>query len=227
MSYLFDAFNNNAQTAAANSQIAGINQGIAAATPFYQAGLSSLTGNYGAALQPQQQNFAASQQGLGQLGNSLGFNGPSGNAQALAAFQNNPGYQFQLQQGNNAILAQQAAGQGGGLASGNTLIDLSKFNQGLANTSWNQYLSNLQPYMNFAQGAGQGIANTYQGLGTQLNNAWGNLGNMQYGANTSIGNAGANADLGNLTASGNIFGLGSNLLSGWLKGGAPGASSLA
>jgi hypothetical protein len=217
MSYLFDPFNNNAQTQAANAQIAGINAGVGAATPYYNQGISALENAFSSAKNPLQQNFMASKQGLTALGNSLGFGGPAGNAAAVAAFQNNPGYQFQLQQGDNAILAAQAAGQGGGLASGNTLVDLSKFNQGLANTSWNQYISNLQPYINFAQNSGQGLSNVSQNLGTQLNAAYGNLGNMAYGANTSIGNANANADLGNLTGASNVWNLGANLAGGLMK----------
>jgi Chaperone of endosialidase len=50
----------------------------------------------------------------------------------------------------------------------------------------------------------------YSGLGTALNQSYQGLGNATYGADTSIGNANANAALGNLNASANIMNLGMN-----------------
>lgn len=60
------------------------------------------------------------------LGNVLGLNGPAGNQSALAALKSTPGYQFQLQQGNNAINA--AAAAGGTLNSGNQQLALANYN---------------------------------------------------------------------------------------------------
>jgi hypothetical protein len=209
---LFDIFNTNDQTAAANAQIQGVNTGLGQLNQNYDAGRNALTTNYAAGLQPFRANFTNAQKGTNALGNALGLNGAQGNADALAAFKNNPGYQFQLQQGDNAILAAQAAGGGGGLESGNTLKALSDYNQGLAGTSWNNYVSQLQPYQGAATAAAGGIGTLYGGLGTALGANYTNQGNAAYGANTSIGNANANADLAGLTASGNLWGAGLGLL---------------
>lgn len=50
--------------------------------------------------------------------------------------QNDPGYQFQLQQGNEAI--QNSASKSGLVAGGNTLKELTKYGQGLAGTYFDQ-----------------------------------------------------------------------------------------
>lgn len=201
---LFDAFNNNAQSAAAGAQTAGIQNGIGQLNTAFGQGRGSLNTNYSAGLQPYLQNYGQAQQGGTALGNALGLNGASGNAAATTAFQNNPGYNFQLQQGENAVLANQAAT--GQLASGKTNIDLNNYAQGQANQGWNQYVQNLQPYLNQENNAASGIGGLYSGLGNQLNSNFMNQGNAQYGADTSIGNAQANAQLGNLTASQNGLG---------------------
>ena len=142
------------------------------------------------------------------------MNGAAGNAAATAAFTNNPGYQFQLQQGNNAITAADAAS--GKTASGNEALALANYNQGLAGTTYQNYVNNLQPYLGASNSAATGIAGVDTGLGNQLNASQTNLGNAIYGANTSIGNANANAALSGLNASANslgaLTGLGSSLL---------------
>jgi hypothetical protein len=219
---IFDIFGTGDQQAAANAQIQGINQGYNQLSGLYGQGRGALQQNYTAGLQPYQQNYAQATAGTGAYGNAVGLGGPSGNNQAIAAFMNNPGYQFQLQQGNNAINAQAAAT--GYNNSGNQAIALSKFNQGLAGTGWQNYISNLSPYFNQANTAAGGIGGLYSGLGQGLNASYGNQGNAAYGAQTSIGNANANADLAGLTASGNEWGaimgglqLGSNLFGSFMK----------
>jgi hypothetical protein len=201
---LFDVFGTGDQTNAANAQISGINAGLGNLTQSFGQGRNALTTNYSAGLQPFIQNYGQAQAGGTALGNALGLNGASGNAAATAAFQNNPGYNFQLQQGQNAILANQA--KTGQLASGATNLDLDQYSQGLANQGWGQYVNNLQPYLGAQNSAAAGIGGLYSGLGNQLNQNYGNLGNAQYGAATSIGNANANADLAGLGASANALG---------------------
>jgi len=201
---LFDIFGTGDQRNAANAQIAGINAGLGDLTKSFGQGRGALQTNYTAGLQPFLQNYGQAQQGGTALGNALGLNGAAGNQAAVAAFQNNPGYQFQLQQGINDVLANQA--RTGQLASGATNLDIDKYSQGLANQGWNQYIQNLQPYLNQENQAASGIGGLYSGLGNQLNQNYANLGNAQYGAQTSIGNANANADLAGLTASQNALG---------------------
>ena|ERR1700693_1734983 len=215
---IFDIFNTNDQQDAAKAQIGGIQTGLNSLNSSFNQGRGALTQNYTAGLQPFLQNYSGATQGTDMLGNALGLNGAQGGDKALQAFQqSNPGYGFQLQQGDNAVLANQAAT--GQLASGKTNLDLQKFGQGLANQSYNQYVQNLMPYLGASQQAASGIGGLYSGLGNQLNQNFMGQGNADYGAYTSAGNAQANADLAGLTASGNILGLGAGILGLGVRGG--------
>jgi hypothetical protein len=203
---LFDIFNTDDQQKAAQDQIAGINKGLTGLTSNINQGNSALTTNYQAGLQPFLQNYSTANGGVDQLKNLLGLNGTAGNDAALTSLQNTPGYQFQLQQGNNAITAADAAS--GKTSSGNELLDLSKFNQGLAGTTYQNAVQNLMPFLQSSNTNAAGIGGLYSGLGQGLNQNYNTLGNANYGANTSIGNANANADLAGLQASSNIIGTG-------------------
>lgn len=105
----------------------------------YGQGLSALQGGY-------QQGVGSFNQGAGAL-NQLASMGPYSAAQAQSgghlerlmadptAFQADPGYQFRLQQGQDAINA--SASAMGGRASGRALKELSSFNQNLASQEFN------------------------------------------------------------------------------------------
>jgi Chaperone of endosialidase len=188
LSQLFGGANN-----AANAQIAGIQAGLGQATGDINQGSQALQTNYGAALAPFTQNYNTATQGTTALGNALGINGPAGTQSALTQLKTSPGYQFSLGQGNNAINAQGAAtGQTG---SGNEALALQNYGSGLASQTYNNYVAGLQPYLGASQGAASGIAGVNTGLGSALNQNFGNLANLNYGAQTSIGNANASADL--------------------------------
>lgn len=228
---IFDIFGTGDQKQAAQDQIAGINQGLAGLTSNINQGNNALTTNFSAGLQPFMQNYGQAQGGVNQLTNLLGITGsPSGTVGSgaggaptgvpggatgagpgasvpgsiQATLENTPGYQFQKQQGDDAINAAEAAS--GKNFSGNQLLDLSKFNQGLANTTYQQSVQNLMPFLQSSNTNAAGIGGLYSGLGTNLNANFNTLGNANYGADTSIGNANANADLAGLNASGNILG---------------------
>jgi hypothetical protein len=201
---IFDGlFNNDPQKAAAAAQTAGINSGLSTATNFYNTGNNFLNSNYAAGLSPFLSNYAAAQPGITAYGNATGANGPAGSAQATQAFWNNPGISAQLRMGNNAILARDQAGGTG--ASGNEAIDLANYNQGVTSQGWNNYVSALNPYLNFGTQSATGIGGLYSGLGNNLNTNEQNLANMYYGGLTSIGNANANADLATANNNANIF----------------------
>jgi hypothetical protein len=202
MSWL-DIFNNNAQKQAAQDQIAGINAGIGSLNNYYGQAGGALQTDYMAGLQPFLQNYAQSQGGTQQLGDVLGLNGPAGSSKALTTLQSTPGYNFQLQQGENAVNATEA--QQGTLGSGKQQIDLNNYAQGQANTTYNNYVQSLMPYLNYASTSAGGVGGLYGQLGNQQSNLLQSQGNANYGAQTSIGNANANADLANLNASGNIW----------------------
>ena len=63
-----------------------------------------------------------------------------------------PGYQFALDQGNQAI--NRSAAAKGMLNSGNVLAELSKYGQGMASQGYQQQLNNLQSLMQGAQNFG-------------------------------------------------------------------------
>lgn len=96
---------------------------------------------------------------------ALGGNGQTGYDNALSAFHTAPGYSFLQQQGEQAALRNNAAM--GGVASGNTLTDLAKFDTGLADQSYQQWLDNL--FRGGTQGltAAGGKSSALQNLGQQ------------------------------------------------------------
>jgi hypothetical protein len=205
---IFDIFSDQPAKDAAAAQISGLNAGNAQATGNINQGIDALKTNYTAALQPYLSNFAGANAGTTQLGNVLGLNGAPGSNTALQTLQNTPGYQFQKQQGDDAINAQAAAT--GMNASGNQALALAKFNQGLAGTTYNNYVSQLQPYLGASNSAAGGIANVNTGLGNNIANQQDQLANLNFSTQTGIGNANANADLAKYNASGNFW----NMLGG-------------
>lgn len=121
----------------------GASLGRGAAAPFFtSAGQNVTTGGQNAINQLGQNYVAPLQQTAGMFGNALGLNGAAGTAAAQAAFQTGPGYEFQLEQGLDAInRTANAAGMG---ASGNMLREAQTFGQGLAAQEYNNWLKNLQ-----------------------------------------------------------------------------------
>jgi hypothetical protein len=198
---LFDMFSTAPAYAAAGDITSGINKGVGQAVPQFQQGIGAIQQNYGAALPAWMQNVTAANQGVNALSDALGLGGPAGSGRAVQAFMANPGIGYAIQQGDNAATA--AAAASGTLNSGNTTQALAKVNQGIASQGWNNYVSQLMPYLNFATAGAGGLGGTYMGLGNQLATQYGNLGNLYYGANTSIGNAQANAALSPYTVGAN------------------------
>lgn len=178
--------------------------GLTNATGAINQGSTDLTNQYTSALQPFLANQQTAGAGTTALSNALGLNGASGNAAATAAFQNNPGYQFALNQGTENVKRQQAST--GALDSGNTDKAIADYTTGLANQGWGQYVQSLQPFLGASQNAASGIAGVDTGLGTQLNANQGSLAGLNWNAATGIGNAQANAELAKYTASQNMWG---------------------
>lgn len=201
---IFDIFTNKNAQDAANAQISGIQTGYGDLSTQFNQGRDALTSNYSAALKPYLQNYTTAQSGTTALGNALGLNGPQGNADATAAFWNNPAIQSQLDIGSQNVMRNQSAT--GQLASGKTNVDLQNFGQQTAAQGWGDYISRLQPFLGASNAAAGGIASVDTGLGSGLNASRINQGNAAYGAQTSIGNANANADLAKNQADQNIWG---------------------
>lgn len=200
---------------------ANINKGYDTATGYLNdalgaySPLSSLAQKYGA--------------GTNLYLDALGVNGAAGNANANAAFTNNPGYQSGLTAGLDAINRRRAAA--GMLDSGNADQDAQTFGQNLQNQQYNTWLQNLSglvnPELSATSGAATGQAGVYGGLGSLATQNASDLTNLL--GNTTSANMNAN----NLQAQGeaagakNLLGLGTSLLGlGTGGGGTVGGSIL-
>jgi hypothetical protein len=201
---IFDLFSNKNAQDAANAQIQGINAGATNAHTDLNTGLNLATGSYNAGLQPFQTNLATDQAGQNAYADATGANGAAGNQRAVQNFQTGPGYQFQLDQGSQNVLRNQAAT--GQLASGATNVDLQNYGQGQANQAYQQYIQNLQPFLGQSTANASGAGGLYSGLANLQNQNLGQSASLDYGAATSAGNAQANADLANNAAAANQFG---------------------
>lgn len=99
-----------------------------------------------------------------------------------------PGYQFQLQQGENAM--QNSAAAQGGLLSGGTLAGLNNYAQGVASTNYQNTFNNaLTQYQNAYNSFLNNQNNTYQrlmGLSGQGLSAAGGAGNLISGIGGDI-----------------------------------------
>lgn len=182
------------------------NQGMANLNPYLQSG-SQASGLLSDLLSTPGQGL------LSQFGQQ--FQAPTA-AQAAAT----PGYQFQLQQGEQAL--QNSAAANGGLLSGGTLAGLNNYAQGVASTNYQntfnnaltQYQQSYQQFLNnqnstYSQLAGQ------QGVGLNAANSGNNLisgigGDIaslyaQQGAARAGGTIGAANSIGNaVTGIGNL-----------------------
>lgn len=130
-----------------------------------------------------------------------------------------PGYQFELQQGEQAIEDTNTAT--GGVGGGNALKELTGYGEGLASTTYQQQLQDYMAQQQQALGALGGL--TTLGSNAGSNSA---TGASTFGANigSAIAGAGAANAAGTLgisnAASGGINNLASNyLLSSYLNGG--------
>jgi hypothetical protein len=147
--------------------------------------------------------------------NALGLNGQTGSDAATAAFQKGPGYEFTLGQGLDAINRRRAAG--GMLNSGNADIDAQKFGTGLADQTWNGWLSNLQGVnqnaLSATSGAAAGQAGAYGSMANlETTNAGDQIGLL---GNTTSGMASANNTeaAGRAAGAKNLLGAGLSLAS--------------
>ncbi|MDT1061196.1 hypothetical protein RM190_04945 [Paracoccus sp. CPCC 101403] len=88
---------------------------------------------------------------------------------AYRGFQETPGYQFQFDQGTDAVNA--LAGARGGLRSGRTMQELNTFGQGIANQEYGNYLNRLSGLTNMGTGAAANQASAGQNYASNAGNA--------------------------------------------------------
>jgi hypothetical protein len=105
-----------------------------------------------------------------------------------------PGYQFAQEQGTTAT--ENAASAMGLALSGNTLQGLSKFNQGLADTTFQQQVGNLENVVGLGQAAAAGQA-------ANIGNAASNISNTLIGQGQTLAGIDANVAAGLTKAAGN------------------------
>lgn len=116
--------------------------------------------------------------------NSLGIGpqGPAGQGSLRQQFQQDPGYQYALQQAQNAI--QRRAGATGQSMSGAEMRELTAQAQGQANQGWENWLGNFQNRLSDIAGFGQRSSMQQAGLETQGGANLANLGRSYAGLST-------------------------------------------
>lgn len=163
-------------------------EGATGAGKEYLSGLMGISQNYN----PYVQGGGKAQ---GAVYDLLGLNGQPAQTGAFSNFRNDPGYDYQVQQGLKAV--DNSAASRGMLNSGATLKALQDRGSNLADQSYGNYLQRLMSL------GTQGLAATGAQTGVQQQGYTGNLqaglqgAQMQYGAAPTIGQgqiAGANAE---------------------------------
>lgn len=121
-------------------------------------------------------------------------------------YHQSPGFQFQLDQGNQAI--QRSAAAKGLLGSTGTLKSLDSYSQGLANQDFQQAVNNFTNNQQQRFGMLSGLTNYGQEANRQLSGAGQNYAN-QVGQNyMGLGNATASADIGSANRMSGLIGQG-------------------
>lgn len=196
MGFFGDLFSGDAEREAAernralyqsyeNRGMGFLDTGLSRSTGALNAGYDSAIGAY----QPLATRYGAVS---GLYEDALGVNGAAGNQRAVDSFQAGPGYQFALDQGNQAVERRRAAS--GMWDSGNTDIDLTRFSQGQANQEYGNWLSRLGAYVPLELQATGNIANASIGRGTGLAGMYSQDASDRIGlvGNTTSGMASAN-----------------------------------
>lgn len=137
----------------------------------------------------------------------------------LEDFQLDPGIQFQMKQGQQALQNSQAAKDG--VLSGAALKDLMTFNQGMAGTGYQSAFDRYMANKSFTLGSLMDVLNTGQAAAGNLTSAAPGFSSGIAGSIMGAGNASAAGTIGTANAlSGGLSGVGNSyLLSSLLKGG--------
>jgi len=153
--------------------------------------------------------IALGKQSSGLLSNLFGANGTPN----YSSFDNSPGYQFSLQQGNSAINRNAAAS--GNLYSSNTLGALSAYNTGAAGQQYNSYVNQLTTMAGLGNAAAAGVGTAATATGGEIGNNANLAGSAAAAGTLGSANAFTNAlgsnSMGNLMSNfGGFSGFGGN-----------------
>lgn len=170
----------SAQEQAANTQAGMFNTIVGQEQPFLQGGYSA---------ESTLNQLLGTSSPTGANGTAAGTNLPGGYLTQTfnptqQQLENYPGYQFSLQQGGQAV--RNADTPGLGALSGAALKDLMGFNQGLAQSYYNNYFNQFQTQQS-------NIFNRLSGIAQLGQNAAGNLGSAGTQLGTGIAQAQAAA----------------------------------
>lgn len=132
-------------------------------------------------VQGQLSGIYGPQRGLGNgadvsLANQLGIGGGPPN---YSAFNHSPGYQFALDQGNQAI--DRTAAANGSLYTPNTLAMLSQYNTGYASQNYNTYISQLMGAAGLGAQGNSGLSQGIYNSGANVSQLQQNQGNARAG----------------------------------------------
>jgi hypothetical protein len=111
---------------------------------------------------------------------------PTG-GQAYRGFTATPGYQFRVSEGTRAVNAM--AGARGGVQSGRTMQDLTRFGQGIAAEEYGNFMNRLAGLSDQGMGAATLQANAGQNAAAGVSNALAARGNAQAAGAVGMGNA--------------------------------------
>lgn len=228
---LFDLFSNDDAETAASQRNAGLTAGYNQLSDLYGQAGNALTTNYNNASNLYAPLVASTGAGATAYGNASGANGTAGLQTAMSDFKNSGqygNYGFALTQGLQGIDRTHAAA--GNLNSGNADADTANYVTGLANNTYNSYVSGLAPYLGANQSAVSGAAGVDTGLGNAQASLDANQGNAANATQTGIGASNAAATMNNYNVGQNVLGaitgIGGLALGGvGLAGGASGLTS--
>ena len=142
-----NALINKGMRRAADEVRGGYGQGIDTLNQMYGQGAQQMQTGVNA----WQDYLADANRGYDMYQNALGLGGAQGRADAQAAFQAGPGYQWSVDQA--AQQAQRAGNRTGQTFGGNTQSAIARQSQNLANQEWGNWVQNLQGFQGAAQRA--------------------------------------------------------------------------
>jgi len=190
MASLTDILSGNAREAS-EQQINAIMTGTKYANKRLKEGLSQYQGYADKALGEFAPYEGQAQNAYTTYGNALGLNGAERTAAAQSAYSTSPGYQFQMDQGLQAL--ERSASARGMLASGNTSAYILGYSQGLASQDYSSWLDRLNGLGQQGVGIAGAKAGIQTGTGSKAYETADSRADLIYNAATSAGNAQASA----------------------------------
>jgi len=199
---------NSAMDTGLENANATVDTGVSGANQNIDTGVNQATGVqqgvYDQALQFLAPYLAAGGQGISTLADLLKSGGEFNHAYGMADYQQDPGYEFRLAEGQKAL--ERSAAARGGLQSGGTLKALTRYAQGVASDEYQRAFDRYQADRAARFGMLSGLAGFGQQATGQAINAGENYANQVGGYNMQgAGLKSANTMHGAETKSGNIM----------------------